>query len=88
MTKSRFYPTPEVGRQIMITSSFWKDVLNRLPPQVRHRYARDFEMAERREHALDVGIEAWRFAKQAFASGLHAMARGFRSAARSVSRTQ
>jgi len=50
-----------------MTRSFWKNALASLPPSVQHRYAADFEMAERLDRFLDFVFEAWDTAKPALA---------------------
>lgn len=40
------------------TTNFWKNALESLPPQIRARYALQFQAAERRELSLDALIEA------------------------------
>jgi hypothetical protein len=50
-----------------MTQSFWKDALASLPSSVQHRYAADFEMAERLDLFLDLVFGAWGTAKPALA---------------------
>lgn len=47
------------------TTGFWKNALESLPPQIRARYALQFEAAERRELGFDVLIEAGARARDA-----------------------
>lgn len=69
-----------------MTTSFWKDAAASLPPAVRHRYAANFEAAERYEHLLESGIEAWRIARRALAKCCQVAAGALRAAARSLDR--
>jgi len=65
-----------------MTTSFWKDALASLPPSVQRRYAASFEAAEHFEALLDLGVEAWGFAKHALAKICQAAARTMRGTAR------
>ncbi len=65
-----------------MTTSFWKDALASLPPSVQHRYAADFEAAERFEWLLDLGVEACGFARHALAKICRAAAHAMRGTAR------
>ena len=65
-----------------MTKSFWKDALASLPPSVQVRHAASFEAAERFEALLDLGVEAWGFAKHALAKICQAVARAMRGTAR------
>lgn len=65
-----------------MTTSFWKDALASLSPEIRHRYAADFEAAERYEYVLDLIIEGWGYARHALAKSCQAAALGLRTAAR------
>ena len=60
-----------------MTTSFWKDALASLPPNVQRRYAASFEAAERFEALLELGVEAWGSAKHRLGkicqAGAHAM---------------
>lgn len=67
-----------------MTTSFWKKAAASLPPEIRDRYAAHFEAAERYEHLLDFGIEAWPVARRALAKGCHGAAHALRMAARSL----
>ncbi len=62
--------------------SFWKDALASLPPSVQVRYAASFAAAERFDALLDLGVEAWGFAKRALAKICQASARAMRGTAR------
>ena len=64
-----------------MTTSFWKDALASLPPSVQRRYAADFEAAERFEWLLDLGVEAWGFARHALAKICQAAAHAMRGMA-------
>jgi hypothetical protein len=65
-----------------MTTSFWKDAAASLPPAIRDRYAADFEAAERYEHLLEIGIEAWRIARGVLAKCCQVAAYALRAAAR------
>jgi hypothetical protein len=72
-------------------TTFWKQIAASLPPEVRVRYARDLEAAERFEHVIDLAIETWNRARrvlgrccEALAQGLRRTARLFDSAARQL----
>lgn len=65
-----------------MSTSFWKAAAASLPPEVRLRYAADFEAAERFEYLVDIGIEASRFAKRALAKCCRVAAHALRTAAR------
>jgi hypothetical protein len=41
-----------------MTDSFWKNAARSLPPEVRWRYAKLFEAAERYERLLDLALDA------------------------------
>lgn len=64
------------------STSFWKDAAASLPPEVRRRYAPDFEAAERLDKLLDLGIAAWGIARRVVARSCEAAAQGLRTAAR------
>ncbi len=68
-------------RQTMSTS-FWKEAAASLPPEVRRRYTANFEAAERFEYLVDVGIEAWGFARRTLAKSCQVAAHTLRTAAR------
>ena len=51
----------------MLKTAFWKSAAASLPAQVRNRYLRDIERAERWELALERAIEALARAKAALA---------------------
>jgi hypothetical protein len=71
----------QTKRKIM-RKSFWKDALASLPPSVQVRYAASFEAAEHFEALLDLGVEAWGFAKHAVAKICQTAARAMRGTAR------
>lgn len=70
-----------------MTHSFWKDALASLPPAIRHRYAADFEMAERLDRSLDLALDAWSSSKRALARLCCACAYAMRTAAHMLERT-
>jgi len=55
----------------MRKASFWRQAANSLPPQVRSRYAAEFERAERWELALDAALEVLARAKGALSKAFH-----------------
>lgn len=63
-------------------SSFWKNAAASLPPQVRRRYAAQFEAAERFEPVLDLIIDAGGYARRALGWGCESVAAGLRKTAR------
>ena len=65
-----------------MSTSFWKQAAASLPPEVRRRYAADFEAAERFEYLVDIGIEAWGFARRALAKTCQVAAYALLTAAR------
>lgn len=65
-----------------MTTSFWRDAAASLPPEIRHRYAADFEAAERIEQVLDLVIEAWVFVRHALGRCFGNVAEGLRKTAR------
>src|SRR5207248_6070158 len=74
MKVPRTDPAPREGSRFptkrkTMTTSFWKDALASLPPSVQRRYAASFEAAEHFEALLDLGVEAWGFAKHALEIG-------------------
>lgn len=69
-------------RRKTMTTSFWKDALASLPPEVQRRYAANFEAAERFEALLDLGIEASGSARHALAKICKATAHAMRETAR------
>jgi hypothetical protein len=73
-------------RNTTMTTLFWRNALASLPPAVQRRYATAFEAAERFEAMLDLGIEVWSFAKDAFAKACEAAAHAMRGAARALER--
>jgi len=87
MKVPRTDPAPREGSRFptkrkTMTTSFWKDALASLPPSVQRRYAASFEAAEHFEALLDLGVEAWGFAKHALAKICQAAARTMRGTAR------
>lgn len=75
-----------------MATSFMQEIAASLPPEVRRRYARDLEAAERLERALDLAFEIWGHAKpflgrccETMAQGLRGTASMFDSAARRLS---
>jgi hypothetical protein len=54
-----------------LTTPFWQAAYQSLPQQVRHRYLRHFERAERWELGLEAAIEAVSRAKAACARLFH-----------------
>ena len=46
-----------------LKTTFWKNALEQLPPEIRARHVHDLEAAERWELRLDALIEAWNHAK-------------------------
>ena len=48
-----------------LRTTFWKNALNQLPPQIRARHVHDLEFAERWELRLDALIETLTRAKAA-----------------------
>jgi len=87
MKVPRTDPAPREGSRFptkrkTMTTSFWKDALASLPPSVQRRYAASFEAAEHFEALLDLGVEAWGFAKHALGKICQAAARAMRGTAR------
>ena len=64
-----------------MTTSFWKELADSLPPEVRRRYASDLEAAERIEYAIDLAIEIWGHARSFLGRCCEAVAQGLRSTA-------
>lgn len=50
-----------------LVTPFWKNALQSLPAEVRHRYVHQIEQAERWELRLASIVEGWSRAKAAFA---------------------
>ncbi len=50
-----------------LTTTFWKNALQQLPPEVRARHVHDIEAAERWELRLNALVESWTNAKAAVA---------------------
>jgi len=71
-----------------MTTLFWRNALASLPPSVQRRYASTFEAAERFEAMLDLGIEVWRFAKDAIAKTYEVAAHAMRGTARTLERAE
>jgi hypothetical protein len=71
-----------------MSTLFWRNALASLPPSVQRRYASTFEAAERFEAMLDLGIEVWCFAKDAFAKTCEAAAHAMRGTARTLDRAE
>ncbi|HEY7656741.1 MAG TPA: hypothetical protein VH881_07750 [Burkholderiales bacterium] len=65
-----------------MTTSFWRDAANSLPPEIRHRYAADFEAAERIEQALDLAIETWVSVRRVLGRCFERLAAGLRKTAK------
>jgi len=64
-----------------MSTSFWKEALLSLPPEVRNRYAGQLEAAERFERLLDWCAEGWGFATRMLAKGCRQAAHPLRSLA-------
>ena len=54
-----------------LTTPFWKNAFESLPPEVRARHVHDIEAAERWELRLDALIEVWAHAKNALGRMFH-----------------
>lgn len=65
-----------------MTTSFWKHAAASLPPEIRYRYAAEFEAAGRFEQVLDRLVGAWGRARRALAKSCEIAARALRAAAR------
>lgn len=44
----------------MLSTPFWQRALRSLPAEVRPRYGREFEFAERVERMIEAVVDAWR----------------------------
>lgn len=53
-----------------LVTPFWKNALRSLPAELRQRYVREIEAAERWELRLDALVQAWSRAKLALARTL------------------
>ena len=78
-------PSLPIRRKTM-TTLFWQNALASLPPQLQRRYAATFEAAERFDTLLDLGIEAWVFARHALAKICKTAAYAMRGTARILDR--
>jgi len=77
------------GSDANSSASFWQRALESLPPEIRWRYALDFEAAERYERMLDSAIalckSGGRLLARGIAQALHRSAWILELAARRVS---
>ena len=69
-------------RSKTMTTSFWKEIAESLPPEVRRRYAQDLAAAERLEPMINLTIEISGHARRPLGRCCEVVAQGMRGTAR------